>query len=125
MHGGRPQLLHDRVPMLISFERDRLREFEEQCSNAKISVSEGVRQLVEQELEKKELGESQGANPCNLRYTVNTEKPLQSDLRQWIDRKEAIRMARTMNLSPQQWHSIKDNVVIIDRKVTTGYLHVD
>lgn len=57
LRGGRPQLLHDRVSRLISFERDRLEEFEQRCDMAEISVSEGIRLLVERELKIKKRGE--------------------------------------------------------------------
>jgi hypothetical protein len=79
--GGRPQTLRDRIPVLISFERDRYKEFEQQCIEGKISVSEGVRRLLEQELEKKAEGE---VNPLNIIYHKQAEKPLQTDLTQWI-----------------------------------------
>lgn len=55
LRGGRPQLLHDRVSRLISFERDRLELFEQRCDASKISVSEGIRLLVERELKKKKI----------------------------------------------------------------------
>ena len=73
--------MHDRISMLISFERDRLREFEQQCDEQKISVSEGVRQLVEQALEKNVESD---LNPLNLSYNKQENKPLQTDLIQWF-----------------------------------------
>lgn len=64
---GRPQQLHDRTSMMVTFERDRLREFEEQCQKHGVSVSEGIRQLIEEDLEKKELGDRRSNyDPLNL-----------------------------------------------------------
>jgi hypothetical protein len=105
--------------MLISFERDRLHEFEEQCNKDKISVSEGIRRLVEQELEKKELGE---CNPANIHYGIVENKPLQSDIRYWLPRIEAIKMIKQSGLSHQELaHISKTFSIAADRK-RTGYL---
>jgi hypothetical protein len=106
--------------MLISFERDRLREFEEQCTEANISVSEGVRQLVDQELEKKAEGEC--PNPCNISYITYSNKSSQSDLRDWLPRKEAIDKAKKMPLGISDWKHLKETFQIIYDKKRTGYL---
>jgi len=111
--------------MLVSFERDRLREFEEYCTQSKISVSQGVRELLEEFLEKKALGESREPNPCHISYityTTHQEKPSQSDLRDWLPRTQAIKRAKILPFSSGEWSHIAETFNIIAQKKRTGYL---
>lgn len=92
----RPKLLHEQVSKIHSFERGRYIEFEELCKEQDVSVSEGLRLLIERELEKKVKGEIVEPNPLNLprntidTYVCNPKKSLESKnnilttLDQWI-----------------------------------------
>jgi hypothetical protein len=86
--GGRPQIMHDRTQMMISFERDRLKEFEEYCIENKMSVSQGLRELLEEFLEKKELGQ---LNPLNIPYTNDKQKPFQLTLEACMDELQRVK----------------------------------
>lgn len=101
----RPKLIHEEVSKIHCFERDRYKEFEQLCKDEKISVSEGLRILIERELEKKAEGEDR-TNPLNLpnitdtMYVLKPKKPsLTLDdfftvpaVRQLIDKKGAKRI---------------------------------
>lgn len=97
--GGRPSILHDRTQMLVSFERDRLREFEEYCIENRISVSQGLRELLEEFLEKKGLGESREPNPCHITYTNGKQKPFQLTLDSFRTREQTFITIKEMDPS--------------------------
>lgn len=111
-----------RTTITVNAELDILKDIKELCEKERKSLSEKINELMIGELEKKALGDY---TPINVSYNKAEEKPLQSDIRQWLDKKQAIIMARKSNLSLQEWHHLKDIICIIDRKVTTGYLHID
>lgn len=59
-------------PTMLYLDETRLADFRKLCENEyKISMSEGLRQLIEQELEKNEVG---CANPLNLSYGLHSNK---------------------------------------------------
>lgn len=61
----------------VVFEGQRLEEFEELCRKERKSLSEYLRELIEQELEKKVVGPSANSNPLNLKYADETIKSSQ------------------------------------------------
>lgn len=77
-----------------------------------------------EELQKKVVG---CQNPLNVSYRKQEEKPSysQSDLRLWINKKEALHNARRQRYSSEELKYIIENLQIIHRKVETGYLHKD
>ena len=125
---GRHKLLHEQVSRMHSFERDRYREFEQLCKEKDVSVSEGLRMLIEGELEKKVKGDLVEPNPLNLprntidTYVCNPKNPSQSDLREWLPRKEAINKAKRIPLDVNDWRHLKETFQIIYDKKRTGYL---
>ena len=65
---GRPrEIKGGGVAMTLYLNQSRVDDFRKLCNEVGISVSEGLRQLMEQELEKKEQGLS---NPINISYNA-------------------------------------------------------
>src|SRR5262245_19173664 len=113
----RPKVIHEEVSKIHCFERDRYLEFEQLCKNEKISVSEGLRILIERELEKKAEGEER-TNPLNLpnskyTYVLNPKKDLQSDIRQFMRRNDIIKTAK--NLKADECEIIANNLLRVSR----------
>lgn len=100
--GGRPHIMRDRTQMLVSFERDRLLEFEEYCIENKISVSQGLRELLEEFLEK---NAERPTNPLNLQYSK--EQPIQTDLLSFMEQIPRIQEQKTLNKMLGQCQAIK------------------
>ena len=97
---GRHKLLHEQISRIHSFERDRYKEFSELCKEQEVSVSEGLRNLIEKELEKKALGASREANPCNISYITNiteSKNYFQSDLMQWVSHVDEVTEQNELN----------------------------
>ena len=112
---GRPSHLRNPKQTPIILERDRLAEFKELCQEQGLSVSEGIRQLIEGELEKKVIG---GVNPLNITYHKQAEKPLQMGLDHWIKRSDAFESIKTMD--PHFIENIGINMVVAARFKKTG-----
>lgn len=91
---GRPSTLHEPITKIIMVERGRLDEFALLCREKGISVSEGMRQLVEQELEKNAIGES---NPIRIRYGLEENKPFQTDLTPWLEHVDTVTEQNELN----------------------------
>lgn len=76
--------------MTFYLNDSRVNDFRELCKKHGISVSEGLRQLMEQELEKNEIG---AINPINIQYglrAISVSKPgITIPLDAWIDVDEA------------------------------------
>lgn len=69
---GRPQEVKGGgCAMTFYLNNSRVDDFRELCKKHGISVSEGLRQLMEQELEKNEVG---CANPLNIPYGLHSNK---------------------------------------------------
>lgn len=105
--------------MTLSVEKDRWKDFEELCYKERKSVSLKIAEMLEEELEKKALGES---NPIRISYGTEKEKPSQSDIRIWLSRDDAVRMAAAVPMDSKQWRHLGETCQIIARKIDTGYL---
>jgi len=70
------------VAKTLNFEEHIFSEFEELCKEENIYPSHKLQKLMIGELEKKVVG---NPNPLNVSYGKAEEKPLQTDLTQWID----------------------------------------
>jgi hypothetical protein len=73
---------HTRTTITVNAELDILKEIKELCEKERKSLSEKINELFIEELEKKVVG---CKNPLNVSYNQQEEKPLQTDLTQWID----------------------------------------
>lgn len=54
--------------MMLYLDNTRTEDFRKLCAETGITLSEGIRQLMEQELEKNEVGET---NPTNIQYGIH------------------------------------------------------
>jgi seryl-tRNA synthetase len=73
----------ERQSVLISFERDRYKDFIDLCDRERKSVSLKINEMLEEELEKNVIGE---ANPIRIRYEEKQQqnKFSQSTLDDWL-----------------------------------------
>lgn len=88
-----------------------------------ISFSEFIVSLLKEQTRKKIVGPSE--NPIGVLYNiynVEKQKPLQSDLRDWLPRNEAIKKASKMPLDTKQWDHLAQTFHIIADKKRSGYL---
>lgn len=87
---GRPrEVKGGGMAMTFYLNNDRVNDFKKLCEKYGISVSEGLRQLMEQELEKNEVGTE---NPLNISYGLHNNKSTNDitiNLDKFIDPKEA------------------------------------
>jgi hypothetical protein len=72
---------HNRLPILISVEKDRWRDFQELCDRERKSYSFKLNELMEDELEKNAIGV---CNPIKIRYGKEQHKPIQTELIAWF-----------------------------------------
>jgi hypothetical protein len=110
-----------RVAKTLNFEEHIFSEFEELCKEENVYPSHKLQQLMIGELEKKVVGHQ---NPLNVSYRQEKEKLSQSeDIRQWLPRDVAIKMAADVPMDAQQWRHLGETCQIIARKIDTGYLN--
>ena len=105
--------------VLFNMERDMHKEFQELCWSERKTVSEKLNELIMEVIEKKALGDQ---TPINISYGKEQDKPSQSDIRQWLPREDAIRMAAAVSMDSKQWRHLGETCQIIARKIDTGYL---
>jgi hypothetical protein len=72
----------ERQSVLISFERDRYKDFIDLCDRERKSVSLKINEMLEEELEKNATGE---VNPIRIRYREKQQNKFsQSTLDDWL-----------------------------------------
>jgi len=124
---------HERRQIIISVEKDRWNEFVELCDKERKSQSLKIDEILINELQKNPLGEEVGprASPlANIEKYKKTNKrsshkeldPAQCDLRSWLPRDMAYKMAKTVNLDSNQWKHLGETFIQIAMKKRTGYL---
>jgi hypothetical protein len=72
----------ERVTKTLNFESRVYSDFEKLCTEERTYPSHRLQELMVGELEKKGVG---AMDPLNIRYHKQEEKPLQTDLTQWLD----------------------------------------
>lgn len=120
--GMKRQDYRTRVAKTLNFEEHIFSDFEELCKEENVYPSHKLQELIIGELEKKVVGQK---NPLNVSYGKVKEKlsQSQSDIRQWLPRDVAIKMAAaTMPMDAAQWRHLGETCQIIARKIDTGYL---
>jgi hypothetical protein len=69
--------------MTFYMNSDRVNDFRKLCDELGLSVSEGIRQLMEQELEKNEIGQS--SNPISVNFGLNYSTAKRNSLANTMD----------------------------------------
>ena len=92
---GRPrEVKGGGTAMTFYFNQARIDDFRKLCDEIGISVSEGLRQLMEQELEKNEVG---AINPTNIQYGLRQYKnSVDVTLEKFIDMTDARKLAESI-----------------------------
>jgi hypothetical protein len=119
---GRPNTLRHPIHLNVIFEEDRVNDFRQMCHDNEISFSEGLRQLMEQELEKKEVGELPNPlglpKPSNSYITNITQKPFQTDIREFMYRNKIIQLTKDLDIHTCK--TISDNLSMVVEFKRTG-----
>jgi hypothetical protein len=111
----------DRIIKTLNFEQQIYKEFEQLCQEENVYPSQKLQELMLETLQKKVVGQ----NPLNVLYGIEAKKPSsveQSDIRLWLPRNDAIKMAKHVRMDERQWLHLSETCRIIARKVQTGYL---
>lgn len=100
---GRPREIKGGGKMITLYlDSARVEDFRKLCAELDISISEGIRQLVEQELEKNEAGVE---NPIGISFNLNnktTHEHCWLNLDQWLPVSNDEIKERLHTLVPQQ-----------------------
>ncbi len=124
-------------PVHFNAEFDRFKEFEEICSQERKTVTQKFNEFIIQTIERNSIAENDmpkenisclGYTPKPVQQKINgiqqqeQQQLQQSDLRMWLPRTQAFKMARKVPMDAQQWIHLGETCRIIAEKIRTGYL---
>lgn len=108
-----------RLEVLLSVERDRWPDFVDLCDREHKSVSLKFSEMLEEELQKNVIGES---NPLKIMYGIEENKLFQSDIRQFMRRNDILKTSK--DLKADECELIANNLLRASRWKRTGIIDV-